>query len=80
MSHLSEHSNSKVYYSKKKRRSAVVVLLKCLLTELGWAGWENKFFGTPHDLGPNIFTSSHSVNKYILCHTVEISEESGTYV
>ena len=64
---------------KKKKEKRDGHIIKCLLTELGWAARENIWHSVMahgaryarsvrYDLGPNIFSvrPSHSVNKYIV--------------
>ena len=59
MSDVSEHSDSEFYFPEKKKKKNFKKkekqgghMIKCLLTELGRAGWENIW-------------PSYSVNKYI---------------
>ena len=70
MSDVSEHSDSEFYFPKKKKKKEKHDghMIKCLLTELGQAKWENIWPSVMahgprsarsicHDLGPNIFLS-----------------------
>ena len=83
MSDVSEHSEfdylgKKKQTKKKEKRSGHII--KCLLTELGWAGqediWHSVMAHGPrcawslcHDLGPNIFLSgppTQSISTYFV--------------
>ena len=69
MSDVSEHSKFCYPKKKKKKEKRCGHMMKCLLTELGRAGWENIWpsvmahvrprcaRSVRHDLGPNIFPS-----------------------